>query len=584
MQALFSADTAITDIQIQDTRPEFEGDLTIVVFPLVRASKKSPPETAKMLGEYLEKHLPEIIGHQVVKGFLNLSLSSGFWLGTLNAMREDQVNVWEEVTEPQRILVEYSSPNTNKPLHLGHVRNNLLGYSVSQILKARGHEVIMANLINDKGVHISKSMLAWMRFGNEETPESTGIKGDKLVGYYYVMYDQKLKQQVSALMEKEGLTKEEATKKAPLTQETQELYRQWEKGNSEVLRIWEMMNGWVYKGFEETYKKLGVQFDLYQYESNTYKLGKEIVIEGLEKDAFQRKTDGAVFVDLTDEKLDEKVLMRSDGTSIYITQDLGTAQERFDKHNLDRLIYVVGNEQDYHFKVLAAIFKKMGREWWDSIYHLSYGMVDLPSGKMKSREGTVVDADDLIGQMITEAETLTTELGKLEGLSGEEQKELFRMIGLAALKFFILRVDPQKRMLFNPQESIELNGFTGPFVQYTYARIQSILRKHGQDQNFPVDVVGLTDYDMKVEEHELIRLLYNRNHQLEEAERNLSPAVLVNYAYELAKAYNKFYHECPVLSEEHEAIRDLRLLICQQTGRVIKDTFRLVGIEVPEQM
>ncbi|MDQ3072372.1 MAG: arginine--tRNA ligase [Bacteroidota bacterium] len=582
LKTLYSAEVPQKEIQLQETRKDFTGDFTVVIFPLTKYSNTNPQETAEYIGRYLDENVPEVIGFEVVKGFLNLALSTGFWAGALNAIALKKAGVWDMVSAPQRIMVEYSSPNTNKPLHLGHIRNNLLGYSVAEILKARGHDVIKASLFNDKGIHISKSMLAWMKFGNAETPESSGLKGDHLAGKYYVLFDRELKKQVETLVAK-GEVKEQAEKQAPLLEEAQELYRSWEQGDPHTLATWKMMNNWVYNGFEKTYKSLGVNFDLYQYESETYLYGKEIVKEGLDRNVFYKKEDGSVAIDLSGEGLDEKALMRKDGTSIYITQDIGTAQERFDKYNLDKLIYVVANEQDYHFKALQLIFKKLGRPWWNSIYHLSYGMVDLPSGKMKSREGTVVDADDLISEMIETAAEETRKLGKIEGLSEDEQKALFTRIGMAALKFYILRADPRKKMLFNPADSIDIQGFTGPFVQYTHARIRSILRKQNETE-FTMSITGLTGYEMASEERELVRLIYLKDDKLMEAEKELSPAVIANYAYDLAKTYNKFYHICQVLNEPDPDIRNFRLCLSQQVGRLIKASFHLLGIEVPEKM
>jgi arginyl-tRNA synthetase len=510
-------------------------------------------------------------------------------------------------------MVEYSSPNTNKPLHLGHLRNNFLGYSVSEILKAAGHKVIKANLINDRGIHICKSMLAWMKFGNGETPASSGMKGDHLVGKYYVIFNQKYEPQVAALVE-QGMSKDEAKTKAPLLLEAQELLRRWEAHDLEVVDIWKTMNSWVYEGFESTYKSIGVSFDKFYYESQTYLHGKELVQDGLDKGVFFKKEDGSVWVDLTDEGLDQKLLLRGDGTSVYMTQDLGTAQQRFDEFALNRMIYVVGNEQDYHFKVLRLIFKKLGRPWYDAIYHLSYGMVELPEGKMKSREGTVVDADELVSEMLQRAGEETRELGKLEGLSDTEQNELFRKIAMAALKFYILKADPKKTMLFDPKESIEIQGFTGPFIQYTYARVRSIMRK-SEELGYSRNINKLPKYfeDIKKsanengrpevtnklaqfeklyfpktalshEEKEVLHLLYKKDSVLQEAAQNLSPALLANYAYDLAKTYNKFYHERPVLKEADEKLRTFRLMLTFKTGECIRQTTALLGMEMPEKM
>jgi arginyl-tRNA synthetase len=579
-EELFSATLAPSDVQVQETRKEFEGDFTVVVFPLTRISRKSPQETADLLGHYLVQQLSEVEQFAVVKGFLNLSLTDSFWTGYLQAQALSGFK-WKQAEEAKVMMIEYSSPNTNKPLHLGHIRNNLLGYSMSELLKARGHRVIKVNLINDRGIHICKSMLAWKMFGKGETPQSSGMKGDHLVGKYYVAFDKAYKVQVQTLVSA-GASKENAEKQAPLMQEAQEMLRNWEAGDPETIRVWEMMNGWVYAGFDETYKNLGVAFDKFYYESQTYLLGKDIVREGLKEGVFYKKDDGSVWVDLTADGLDEKLLLRSDGTSVYITQDLGTASERFDEFHLSQMIYVVGNEQEYHFKVLRLIFKKLGRPWYDSLYHLSYGMVELPSGKMKSREGTVVDADDLIDEMLQTAEERTRSLGKIDELEEQEQKDLFRKIGLAALKFYILKADPKKGMLFNPEESIDFQGFTGPFIQYTYARICSIARKAGVDAAPGFDIN--LDYKLKPEERELLQLIYRHDAVLESAEKEYSPALLANYAYELAKSYNKFYHEHQVLNEPDAGARAFRLTLTLCVGDCIRETTRLLGIEMPERM
>ena len=575
---LYKVEITASDIQLQQTRPEFEGDYTIVVFPLTKVSRKSPQDTAEELGAALVSNVEQIEKFEIVKGFLNILFTNETWLDYLKDLGNSQELSWGKSAKPRKVMVEYSSPNTNKPLHLGHVRNNLLGYSVAEILKARGHEVIKANLINDRGIHICKSMLAWMKFGYGETPESTGMKGDHLVGKYYVEFDMVYKQEIKTLVES-GMLKEEAEKNAPIIKEAQALLLKWEDGDAETIRIWKMMNEWVYAGFDITYKNLGVNFDKFYYESQTYLLGKNIVNEGLEKHVFLQRKDGSVWIDLTGDGLDEKLVLRSDGTSVYITQDLGTAQERFNEFALDELIYTVGNEQDYHFKVLRLIFKHFHRPWWDSLNHLSYGMVDLPTGKMKSREGTVVDADELIADMLKAAEEKTKEQGKLEDLSDEEKQDLYRKIGMSALKFYLLKVDPKKRMLFNPAESIELQGFTGPFIQYTYTRIRSILRKAGENGSGDFGNVNL-----HAEEKEVIKLLSRKDDVLREAEENLSPALIANYAYELAKEFNRFYQEHSVLNEENHEVRNFRILLITKTAQCIEASMKLLGVEMPERM
>lgn len=572
---------SIDEIQVQETRKEFEGDYTINVFPLIKLAKMNPQETAEFIGNYLLANVVEIEKFNIIKGFLNLSLHDSFWIKQLTGFSQHMEFAWKHTHSPIKIMVEYSSPNTNKPLHLGHIRNNLLGYSCAEILKARGHNVTKANIINDRGIHICKSMLAWMRYGNGETPESTGMKGDHLVGKYYVEFNTIYEAEI-AVLEREGLEKEQAKKEAPIMKEAQEMLRKWEEDDETTLEIWNMMNRWVYSGFDETYKALGVDFDLKQYESETYILGKKIVHEGLSKGVFYKKEDGSVWIDLTDEGLDEKLLLRADGTSVYMTQDLGTALERFNDFHLDSLVYVVGNEQEYHFKVLSLVFRKLGYSWWQALFHLSYGMVDLPSGKMKSREGTVVDADDLIAEMIETAKQKTIELGKIEGMYPDEQNELFRKIGMAALKFFILRTDPKKRMVFNPEESIDFHGFTGPFIQYSFARIKSLLRKSTEIEKHVMPANLNTS--LSSEERELIKTLYKRDEKLEEAEREYSPAVLANYAYELAKLFNKFYHERQVLNEPDPELRHFRLALSEETAKTLEETLKLLGIEMPERM
>ena len=568
-------------IQIQKTRKEFEGDYTLVVFPLLRASRKSPEATAAEIGEHMVASNPAFGGFNVIKGFLNLSLSQEFWGERFAEIAEDQKYGYAE-RKGRTIMVEYSSPNTNKPLHLGHIRNNLLGYSVASILQANGNDVIKANLVNDRGIHICKSMLAWQLFGNGETPESSGMKGDHLVGKYYVEFDKHYKAEVKSLVG-EGMTEDEAKQKAPILLQAQEMLRKWEAKDPATIALWEKMNGWVYEGFDKTYKDLGVSFDKVYYESQTYLLGKNIVEEGLAKGVFYRRDDGSVWIDLRADGLDEKLLLRSDGTSVYMTQDLGTAYQRFEQYNLDELIYVVGNEQNYHFQVLKLVLKKLGYAWSDHIYHLSYGMVELPEGKMKSREGTVVDADDLMDAMVSEARQMSEELGKLEGCSSEEAEAVSRMVGLGALKYFILKVDPKKTMLFDPKESIDFNGNTGPFIQYTHARIRSILRKAsdaGIDFEGKVNpVAGFVQAEI-----EIIKHLVDYPATVQAAGEAFSPAMIASYVYDLAKLYNVYYHDHQILREEDVERRRMRLQLSEQVARIIKSAMALLGIEVPERM
>jgi arginyl-tRNA synthetase len=570
-------------VQFQKTRKEFEGDFTLVVFPFLKAAKKSPEQAAQDIGNYLKDRVKEICAFNVVKGFLNIKLSDEYWINHLNTIiTNPQYGIKQERTSGKTIMVEYSSPNTNKPLHLGHIRNNLLGYSVAEILKANGHRILKVNLVNDRGIHICKSMLAWQKWGNGATPESTGIKGDKLVGDYYVKFDKEYKKQISELTAK-GIDPDTAKDTAPLLQEAREMLRKWEAGDKEVTELWKTMNNWVYKGFDITYKTLGVDFDKIYYESETYKLGKAIVLEGLKKGILIQKEDGSVWADLTNDGLDQKILLRSDGTSVYMTQDIGTAHQRFSEFNLDDHIYVVGNEQNYHFQVLKIVLKKLGFDWADNITHLSYGMVELPEGKMKSREGTVVDADDLIDEMVSTAKETSEELGKIDEMTEAEAEKLFKTIGLGALKYFILKVDPKKTMMFNPKESIDFNGNTGPFIQYTHARIKSILRKAvetGNEINNNIDLsINLTP-----KEQELIKLLSEFPEIVTEAGENYSPAVISNYIYDLAKEYNQFYHAHPVVKEENDKIRNLRVQISNQIAGTIKKGAELLGIEVPERM
>ena len=565
-------------LQIQKTRKEFEGDYTLVVFPLLKASRKSPEATATEIGEYLVANTPEIKAFNVIKGFLNLSLDSAFWAARFREVAANDT-FGQAAPTGRTVMIEYSSPNTNKPLHLGHIRNNLLGYSVAQILKANGNKVIKVNLVNDRGIHICKSMLAWKLYGGE-TPASSGMKGDHLVGKYYVEFDKHYKAQIKELVAA-GQSEEEAKKNAPIMRQAQEWLRRWEAKDPEIYSLWETMNGWVYEGFDVTYKALGVDFDKVYYESQTYLLGKSLVEEGLARGIFFRKEDGSVWIDLTADGLDQKLLLRGDGTSVYMTQDLGTAFRRFEENRLDEMIYVVGNEQNYHFQVLKLILKKLGYdEWSDHIYHLSYGMVELPEGKMKSREGTVVDADDLIADMVSTAREMSDELGKLDGCTAQEADAIASMVGLGALKYFILKVDPKKTMLFDPRESIDFNGNTGPFIQYTHARIRSVLRKAeeaGIDFRTQDEAAALLP-----EEIELIKALTEYPATVQAA--NFAPSIVGAYAYELAKSFNGYYHDHSILKEECTTTRDMRLRLAEQVARTIRLAMALLGIDVPERM
>lgn len=577
LQVLFNTDVAISSINIQDTRKEFEGQVTIVTFPFIKISKKSPEETGALIGEYLVQNCEEVTAFNVVKGFLNLSISDAYWIKTLNEISVKE-NFGKGEKKAEKVMVEYSSPNTNKPLHLGHVRNNLLGYSIAELLNYAGYEVIKANLINDRGIHICKSMLAWEKFGNNETPESTGMKGDHLVGKYYVEFDKAYKKEIESLVA-QGLTEEQAKKEAPLIKEAQEMLLKWEQKDEHVLKLWEMMNAWVYAGFEKTYKTMGVNFDKYYYESNTYSLGKDIIDEGLSKGVFFKKEDGSVWIDLTEDGLDQKLVLRGDGTSVYITQDLGTAQMKYEQYKMDHSIYVVGNEQEYHFKVLFLILNKLGKSWAKGLFHLSYGMVDLPSGKMKSREGTVVDADDLMEEMVQSAKEQSEALGKVDEFSHEEKQKLYTQIGLGALKYYLLKVDPKKRLLFDPNESIDLQGNTGPFIQYSYARIQSMLRKANISINTNHNIQAIN-----ANERDCIMLMLKYPAVIEEAAKTYSPALLANYLYDLAKTFNKFYHDEPILKLDDSNLQNFRLLICKDVAQVIQSGMLLLGIEVPERM
>jgi len=576
IQSIYGLD--IDQIEFQETRKDFEGDITIVVFSLLKFIKGNPFEIANKLGEYIKEHSKIIIQFNVVKGFLNLVISDNYYVEFFNSISKGSNFVFVE-TQEDAIMVEYSSPNTNKPLHLGHIRNNLLGYAVAEILSASGKKVYKTQIINDRGIHICKSMVAWTKFGKGETPENTGLKGDKLVGNYYVKFDKEYKKEIEVLINT-GLSEEEAKKRSPILMEAQEMLRKWEAGDEATVTLWKTMNQWVYKGFDESYAALGVNFDTNYYESNTYLLGKEVVAQGLEKGVFYKKEDGSVWIDLTDEGLDEKIVLRADGTAVYMTQDIGTAIQRIkDFPDIRGLVYTVGNEQDYHFKVLFLILKKMGYGWAKNLHHLSYGMVDLPEGKMKSREGTVVDADDLMREMTTTAGDISQELGKLDGYSDKEKSKLYKTIGLGALKYFILKVDPKKRILFDPKESIDFNGNTGPFIQYTYARIQSILRKANFDTKHDI----LTSI-LHPKEKELIKLLQNYPTVIQNAADNLSPALIANYTYELVKGYNSFYQSVPIFGADNENDKDTRVQISYMVGNVIKSSFLLLGIEVPDRM
>ncbi|HFK5584532.1 arginine--tRNA ligase [Elizabethkingia anophelis] len=562
-------------LEVQQNKTDFEGDFTVVIFPLVKQARKSPDALGLELGEELIAATDYIRSYQVVKGFLNLSLKNDFFISQAQNLGTDLGNLPEK---GETIMVEYSSPNTNKPLHLGHVRNNLLGYSVAQILKAAGYNVIKTQIINDRGIHICKSMLAWEKFGNGETPESTGLKGDKLVGNYYVRFDQEYKKQIEEL-KAQGLTEEEAKKQAPIIMEAQKMLLDWENGDEKVRQLWEMMNGWVYKGFNASYARMGVDFDQRQYESNTYILGKDLIQEGLDKGVLFRKDDGSVWIDLTEDGLDQKLLLRSDGTSVYMTQDLGTAVERFKDNDIQQLIYTVGNEQDYHFQVLFLVLKKLGYSWADHLHHLSYGMVELPNGKMKSREGTVVDADELMEEMYLTAKEKAQELGKMESLTEEEKEKSYETVGLGALKYYILKIDPKKKILFNPAESIDFNGNTGPFIQYTYARIQSLLnRAEYKEGNIS------EDYQLNASEKELLVMASQFNEVIAKAAETLSPAQVANYVYDLVKSYNSFYQNNPILNQDDEDAKQLRLKLSKVTGNIIQNALDLLGIGTVNRM
>jgi len=583
IKILYSADANLDQITFSTTRKEFVGDFTLVVFPFLKISKQKPEDTAAAIGAFLRDNLAEVADFNVVKGFLNIQLSATFWTEFLNdAIADERFGMKPKGSSGKTFMVEYSSPNTNKPLHLGHIRNNLYGYSVAQILEANGHNVIKANLVNDRGIHICKSMLAWQKWGNGATPESLGVKGDKLVGDYYVRFDKEYKKQIADL-KAQGMSDDDAANKAPIILEAREMLRKWEAGDKEVVDLWKTMNGWVYAGFDVTYKALGISFDKVYYESQTYMLGKSIVMKGLEDGVLFKKDDNSIWIDLTADGLDQKLLLRGDGTSVYMTQDLGTAHQRFEQYKLDELLYVVGNEQIYHFQVLKLVLKKLGFDWSDHITHLSYGMVELPEGKMKSREGTVVDADDLIAEMVKTARETSDELGKLQEFDNDYKSQIYNMVGLGALKYFILKVDPKKTMLFNPKESIDFNGNTGPFIQYTHARICSVLRKAEEaDLKIADKIDAATQLNEK--EMQLAKLIFDFPAVVADAGTNYSPALIANHLYSLAKEYNQFYHDCSILKEEDAKVREFRLALSKLTAKVIKTGAALMGIQVPERM
>ncbi len=579
VKELFNADLNQDQVSFQTTRKEFEGDLTLVVFPFVRFSKKGPEQTAENIGKHLVDNIGFVEKFNVVKGFLNLVISESYWLDTYaKALAADNFGILEATEKDPQIVVEYSSPNTNKPLHLGHVRNNLLGYSVAEIIKASGKRVKKVQIINDRGIHICKSMLAWKLYGDGETPDSTGIKGDHLVGKYYVRFDKEYKKEIAQLLAT-GMPEEEAKKEAPLLVEAQNMLRAWEAKNTEVVALWQMMNSWVYKGFEATYQQMGVDFDKHYYESETYLLGKKYIESGLEKELFYKKDDGSVWVDLTEEKLDHKLLLRGDGTSVYMTQDIGTAIQRHLDFGFNEMVYTVGNEQDYHFNVLFKILNRLGYTWAKDCYHLSYGMVDLPSGKMKSREGTVVDADDLMQEMISTAKSISEELGKLEGFNEQELNSIYEMIGMGALKYFILKVDPKKRMLFDPSESIDFNGNTGPFIQYTHARICSLQRRASD-----LKITSSPESKLHLKEKELLKVLLRYPDVIQESAKEYSPAIVANYSYDLVKEYNQFYQQVPIFGTASEQDKAFRIGLSGLVGNVIASAMNLLGITVPERM
>lgn len=583
VQDLYSFEADYSQIQIQKTKKEFAGDVTVVCFPFVKAARKSPEQVGQEIGAYLQQKQEIVTDFNVIKGFLNLSISTSFWIQMLNSMLEKQNYGFNKVVDNDLMMIEYSSPNTNKPLHLGHIRNNLLGFSIAEIQKANGWEVVKTNIVNDRGIHICKSMLAWKLFGNGETPQSTGMKGDHLVGKYYVAFDKAYKAEVKQLMEKQQMSEDDAKKAAPLMQQAQEMLRAWENHDSEVYDLWQTMNGWVYEGFDATYKQMGVDFDKIYYESETYLEGKSKVEEGLSNGLFYKREDGSVWADLTGDGLDEKLLLRADGTSVYMTQDIGTAKLRYEAYPIKKMVYVVGNEQNYHFQVLALLLDKLGFEWGKDLVHFSYGMVELPEGKMKSREGTVVDADDLMTEMIDTARETARELGKLDQSTDEEVEQIARMVGLGALKYFILKVDPKKNMVFNPKESIDFNGNTGPFIQYTHARIKSVLRK-ADEQGIQYD--SKLDESLAISEKEsnLIQMMGSFPQTVQLAGNEFSPAIIANYIYDLVKEYNQFYHDFSILKEEKVELRAFRLQLSALAARVISTGMSLLGIDVPERM
>ena len=580
VKELYGVDFPAEKIVPQTTKKEFEGNETIVVFPFLKASHKAPDVTAQEIGEHMLAHCEAVEKFNVIKGFLNITIKPSFWTGVLQHVASTPNYGFTAMTDDsQLVMIEYSSPNTNKPLHLGHVRNNLLGYSLSKIMEANGYKVVKTNIVNDRGIHICKSMLAWLKWGNGDTPESTGKKGDHLIGDFYVAFDKHYKAEIKELVDK-GMSPEEAEKQAPLIQEAHDMLRRWEAGDPEVRALWEKMNNWVYEGFDETYRRMGVSFDKIYYESDTYLVGRDTVLEGLEKGIFYRKEDNSVWADLTPDGLDHKLLLRSDGTSVYMTQDIGTAQLRYKDYPIDRMIYVVGNEQNYHFQVLSLLLDKLGFKWGKDLVHFSYGMVELPNGKMKSREGTVVDADELMDEMIATATDMANEPGRLQGVPEDERDEVLRKIGLGALKYFILKVDPRKTMLFDPSESIDFNGNTGPFIQYTYARIQSVLRKCCEDYK-AMDISTVVPNE---KETSLIQKLADFSTVVADAGRNYSPALIANYTYDLAKEYNQFYHDCSILKEQDTAVRCFRQLLSETVGDVICRAMSLLGIEMPNRM